>query len=72
MGGPPQQPPHPRGISGGGLWVIPVGANGMPLETAHLAGIAIEYHSHDSLVFATRVEHVMDFIRTRVLSQRPE
>jgi hypothetical protein len=72
MGGPPQQPPHPRGISGGGLWVIPVGANGMPLETAHLAGIAIEYHSHDSLVFATRVEHVMDFIRTRVLPQRLE
>ena len=62
-----QRPPHPKGMSGGGLWVMPHAVNLMPLDTAYLGGIAIEYHQRESLVFATRIEHVVDFIQTQVL-----
>jgi hypothetical protein len=56
-------PPHPRGISGGGLWLVPDIAS--PAAT-YLEGIAIEYHKSRALVFATRIEHVLAFIREHV------
>lgn len=56
-------PPHPKGISGGGLWSIP---NSFNPQTLFLDGIAIEFHGK-SLVFATRIEHVVTFVRQSVL-----
>lgn len=55
-------PPHPKGISGGGLWSIP---NSFNPQTLFLDGIAIEFHDK-SLVFATRIEHVVTFVRQSV------
>lgn len=55
-------PPHPKGISGGGLWSIPDSFNPQAL---FLDGIAIEFHDK-SLVFATRIEHVVAFVRQSV------
>ncbi len=57
-------PPKPRGISGGGLWSIPDLYNP---QTFFLEGIAIEYHDK-LLVFASRIEHAVKFIRQSVLS----
>jgi len=59
-------PPDPRGFSGGGLWVIPdIGA---ARETYLLAGIAIEYVKiNGQVIFATRISHIIDFIRQCVL-----
>ena len=59
-------PPHPKGISGGGSWLVPDSSAAI---APYLDGIAIEYHKSRSLVFATRVEHVMTFIRQFVGSQ---
>ena len=56
-------PPHPRGISGGGLWSTSDAFNQSP---AILEGIAIEFHKDQSLVFSTRIEHVLSFIRERL------
>jgi hypothetical protein len=56
-------PPHPRGISGGGLWSIPDSFNP---QLPFLDGIAIEFHEK-SLVFATRIEHVVAFVRESLL-----
>ncbi len=55
-----EKPPHPCGMSGGGLWLV--SANNVFLD-----GIAIEYHQRESLVFSTRVERVVNFIQSRVL-----
>jgi len=55
-------PPHPKGISGGGLWSIPDSFNP---QTLFLDGIAIEFHDK-SLVFATRIEHVVAFVHQSV------
>lgn len=52
-------PPHPRGISGGGLWSIPDSFNP---QTLFLDGIAIEFHDK-SIVFATRMEYIVAFVR---------
>jgi len=59
-------PPHPKGISGGGSWLV---LDSSATTALYLDGIAIEYHESQSLVFATRVEHVMTFIRQFVGSQ---
>lgn len=53
-------PPHPKGISGGGSWLVPDSAKA---TAVYLEGIAIEYHKRQALVFATRIEHVIAFIR---------
>jgi hypothetical protein len=42
-------PPHPKGISGGGAWVVPDSFAG---RAVYLDGIAIEYHQQESLVFS--------------------
>lgn len=54
-------PPSPRGISGGGAWLLP------DLSRPHLAfleGIVIECHKRAkrTYAFSTRLEHVLDFI----------
>lgn len=59
-------PPHPKGMSGGGMWSVP---NSFEPGNVFLEGISIEYHE-DSVVFATRIEHVIDFVRRCVLSPR--
>ena len=58
--------PHPKGISGGGLWLTPCT---MKAENTFLGGIAIEYYANDSVSFATRIECVIDFIRDTILSK---
>lgn len=55
-------PPNPKGISGGGLWSIP---NSFNPQTLSLDGIAIEFRDK-SLVFATRIDHVVAFVRQSV------
>ena len=57
-------PPKPKGMSGGGLWLIPDSCNPKAL---YLEGIANEYRSEKSLVFATRIEHAIAFVRQNVL-----
>lgn len=63
-------PPSPKGISGGGLWSIPDSFNP---KTLFLDGIAIEFHKN-SIIFATRMEHVIAFVRQSVFPEllRPE
>lgn len=56
-------PPAPKGMSGGGLWSVP---DSFIPQTLFLEGIAIEFRDK-SLVFATRIEHAVDFIRQYVL-----
>ncbi|MCR5886126.1 hypothetical protein LRS03_26035 [Rhizobacter sp. J219] len=52
-------PPHPKGISGGGLWAIhDVTSPQEPL----LEGIAIEFFKAKALCFSTKIEHVIAFV----------
>jgi hypothetical protein len=67
-GGLPREPPHPKGISGGGFWLVPLVPNSFDTDMPYLDGIAIEYHERSSLVFATRVDHVVDFLRRNLLT----
>ena len=53
-------PPSPRGISGGGLWIMPSMAKPTIL---YLSGIFIEYWSRDKISFSTRIDPIIDFIR---------
>lgn len=53
-------PPSPIGISGGGLWLVPDSSN---TENIYLAGIAIEYHKKQGIVFATKIEAVVGLIK---------
>jgi hypothetical protein len=55
--------PSPRGSSGGGAWLIP---DFSKPNQVFLEGIVIECHDN-KYVFSTRIEHVIDFIRERVL-----
>ena len=52
-------PPTPRGISGGGLWLIP---NLLSPHNVYLSGIFIEYHSAGKVSFSTKIEKVAKFI----------
>jgi hypothetical protein len=52
-------PPKPQGISGGGLWIMPDSFKSTEL---YLAGIAIEHHKSPELVFATKIQKVIEFI----------
>ena len=56
--------PKPIGMSGGGLWIIP---NLFNPRTLYLEGISIEWKKEKSLVFATRIEPTITFIRKNVL-----
>jgi hypothetical protein len=63
-------PPDPIGISGGGMWVIP--DFNAARASSLLGGIAIEYCENNGLVvFATRIDCVVSFIRGRVLQESP-
>jgi hypothetical protein len=52
------KPPKPQGMSGGGLWVVP---NSFCGAEVYIAGILIEQHGQ--LVFATRIERVIELIQ---------
>ena len=54
-------PPSPRGISGGGAWLVPDLSHP---QLVFLEGIVIECHkrARKMYVFSTRLEHVIDFI----------
>lgn len=56
-------PPKPNGMSGGGMWAVP---DTLDPGNLFLDGICIEYRAK-SLVFATRIQHVVDFVRQHVL-----
>ena len=66
-GGDIVHPPHPRGISGGGLWQVP---DVYRPNEVRLEGIAFEYHKTGPLVFATRIEYVVTFVRQYVLADK--
>jgi len=54
-------PTHPRGISGGGLWVVP---NILTDPKVKLHGVFIEYYKNDEISFSTEIGQVVDFIRS--------
>lgn len=54
-------PPSPRGISGGGLWLIP---NSFAPKDVYLEGVFIEYHERGKISFSTKIEKVVAFIET--------
>lgn len=56
-------PPSPRGISGGGLWVMP---NMASSKVLYLSGIFIEYFDSPNISFSTRIDLVVDFIRKNI------
>ncbi len=56
--------PSPIGMSGGGVWVV---ADLAEPKTVYLDAIGIEFHSNERLIFATRIDKVVDFIRHRAL-----
>ena len=53
-------PVYPKGISGGGLWVVP---DMLKPDEFYLDSILIEYHERKSIVFATKIKQVLNFIR---------
>jgi hypothetical protein len=53
-------PTHPRGISGGGLWVVPHVINDLDVK---LYGVFIEYYKKDKVSFSTEIRQVVDFIK---------
>lgn len=54
-------PPSPKGISGGGLWVIP---DSFCPEKIYLEGIFIEYYEKDKISFSTKMSKVIEFIES--------
>jgi len=52
-------PTNPKGISGGGLWIVPDISNP---KNYYLESIAIEYYKRDSIVIATKILKVISFI----------
>jgi len=52
-------PPSPRGISGGGLWLVP---NSFKPEEIYLDAIFIEYYEKDKISFSTKIGKVVEFI----------
>jgi len=55
-----QIPVHPRGISGGGLWIVP---NIQMLNQIYLDSVFIEYFQRDKLAFATKIHEVVNLIK---------
>jgi hypothetical protein len=58
------KPPDPKGISGGGMWIVPDIHNARHIL---LSGIAIEHHKTGPLIFATKIEFAIAFIRNYVI-----
>ncbi|EGR1072220.1 hypothetical protein OEK23_001189 [Vibrio cholerae] len=54
-----QNPPSPKGMSGGGVWIIP---NSFEPRNAYLKGIFIEYFSGEKISFCTKIDKVLKFI----------
>jgi len=54
-------PRHPRGISGGGLWIVP--EHSEP-EVIFLDSIFIEYYKTYSVTFSTKISEVVSFIKS--------
>lgn len=54
-----QNPPAPKGISGGGVWIIP---NSFEPTNVYLKGIFIEYFSSEKVSFCTKIDKVLKFI----------
>ena len=54
-----QMPPSPKGISGGGVWVIP---NSFQPTNVYLKGIFIEYYANEKISFCTKIDKVLEFI----------
>jgi len=54
-------PKHPRGISGGELWIVPKYSepNNFLLDS-----IFIEYHKEYDIIFSTKINQVVSFINT--------
>jgi len=52
-------PPSPRGISGGGLWLIP---DSFQSTNIYLDAIFIEYYEKDKVSFSTKINKVAEFI----------
>lgn len=55
-----QAPLKPNGLSGGGLWVIP----NIAAPQLYLGGIFIEHYKHKEVSFSTRIDKVVEAIRT--------
>ena len=53
-------PTNPRGISGGGLWLVP---NLHEATEIYLDSILIEYHESYKVTFSTKIRHIVEFIR---------
>ncbi len=54
-------PPKGKGMSGGGIWVVP---NSFKPENVFLKGILIEQHKET--IFATKIDKVLEFIKNNV------
>ncbi|KAB7688464.1 hypothetical protein GBN24_12570 [Plesiomonas shigelloides] len=54
-----QMPPSPKGISGGGVWIIP---NSFEPTNVYLKGIFIEYFSKEKVSFCTKIDKILKFI----------
>mgnify|MGYP000261656282 CR=1 FL=1 len=52
-------PKHPRGISGGGLWIVPDYSDP---SNFFLDSIFIEYHEKYGITFSTKISQVVNFI----------
>lgn len=54
------QPPHPKGMSGGPFWVIP---NSLHPKVAYLGGVFIEMHEKSEVAFVTKISEAICLIR---------
>lgn len=52
-------PPSPRGMSGGGLWLVP---NSFQPKEIYLDAIFIEYYEKNKISFSTKIKKVVEFI----------
>lgn len=68
-----QTMPHPRGMSGAGLWTLTKKESGgtWSVKDVRLAGILHTYQSNSSVVRATRIEHFITAIN-KTFSETPE
>ena len=54
-------PPSPKGVSGGGLWIVPDLSNPLNIQ---LDSIFIEYHKQYAVTFSTKISQIMSFINS--------
>ena len=66
-----ESPPHPKGVSGAGLWTIPVNPN-IPIKDtdSKLIGIMTDYFEQgDNAVCATNIKLVLEIIKKELIDQ---